>query len=83
MRRRARSIAHRRQRDKAEIDQVPGDGEIVLQRAQANECIGRDIVPLHLFALGLSNIEAIIGQSHPATLLARLVTLQLESRRRS
>jgi hypothetical protein len=42
-----------------------------------------DIVPLHPFARGLSNVEAIIGQLYPATLLTRLVTLQLESRRRS
>jgi Ion channel len=34
-----------------------------------------DIVPLHPFARGLSNVEAIIGQLYPATLLARLVTL--------
>jgi Ion channel len=42
-----------------------------------------DIVPLHPFARGLSNVEAIIGQLYPATLLARLVTLEIESRRRS
>jgi uncharacterized membrane protein YoaK (UPF0700 family) len=41
-----------------------------------------DIVPLHPFARGLSNVEAIIGQLYPATLLARLVTLEIESRRR-
>ena len=42
-----------------------------------------DIVPLHPFARGLANIEAIIGQLYPATLLARLVTLELEHRHRS
>lgn len=41
-----------------------------------------DIVPLHPFARGLANIEAIIGQLYPATLLARLVTLELEHRQR-
>jgi Ion channel len=41
-----------------------------------------DISPLHPYARGLSNVEAIIGQLYPATLLARLVTLQLESHRR-
>lgn len=41
-----------------------------------------DIVPLHPFARSLANIEAIIGQLYPATLLARLVTLELEDRRR-
>jgi hypothetical protein len=39
-----------------------------------------DIVPLHPYARGLANVEAIIGQLYPATLLARLVTLELESR---
>jgi hypothetical protein len=42
-----------------------------------------DIVPLHPLARGLANVEAIIGQLYPATLLARLVTLELEGRRRS
>ena len=42
-----------------------------------------DIVPLHPFARSLANIEAIIGQLYPATLLARLVTLELEHRHRS
>ncbi len=40
-----------------------------------------DIVPLHPFARGSTNVEAIIGQLYPATLLARLVTLELEDRR--
>ena len=40
-----------------------------------------DIVPLHPFARGLANVEAIIGQLYPATLLARLVTLEIEGRR--
>lgn len=42
-----------------------------------------DIVPLHPFARGLANVEAIIGQLYPATLLARLVTLEIEGRRHS
>jgi len=42
-----------------------------------------DIVPQHPFARSLVNIEAIIGQLYPATLLARLVTLELEHRHRS
>jgi hypothetical protein len=41
-----------------------------------------DILPVHPLARSLSNCEAIIGQLYPATLLARLVTLELESRRR-
>ena len=36
-----------------------------------------DIVPAHPLARSLCNIEAVIGQLYPATLLARLVTLQL------
>ncbi len=42
-----------------------------------------DIVPVHPFARGLANIEAIIGQLYPATLLARLVTLELVHRGQS
>jgi hypothetical protein len=37
-----------------------------------------DIVPVHPFARSLANIEAIIGQLYPATLLARLVTIELQ-----
>ena len=40
-----------------------------------------DVVPLHPFARSLSNVEAIFGQLYPATLLARLVSLQIELRR--
>jgi hypothetical protein len=40
-----------------------------------------DIVPVHPLARSLSSVEAIIGQLYPATLLARLVTLELEDRR--
>jgi hypothetical protein len=36
-----------------------------------------DIAPVHPFARSLANIEAIIGQLYPATLLARLVTLEI------
>jgi hypothetical protein len=38
-----------------------------------------DIVPLHPYARGLANLEAVIGQLYPATLLARLVTLEITS----
>jgi Ion channel len=40
-----------------------------------------DIAPVHPYARSLANVEAIIGQLYPATLLARLVTLELEGRR--
>jgi hypothetical protein len=42
-----------------------------------------DIAPLHPYARSLANVEAIIGQIYPATLLARLVTLELTHERRS
>jgi len=38
-----------------------------------------DIVPVHPVARSICNLESIIGQLYPATLLARLVTLQLEA----
>jgi hypothetical protein len=38
-----------------------------------------DIVPVHPYARGLANIEQMIGQLFPATLLARLVTLELKN----
>jgi hypothetical protein len=40
-----------------------------------------DIVPVHPLARSLCNVEAIIGQLYPATLLARLVSLELQGRR--
>ena len=36
-----------------------------------------DIVPVHPLARSLCNVESVIGQLYPATLLARLVTLEL------
>jgi hypothetical protein len=42
-----------------------------------------DIAPLHAYARSLANVEAIIGQIYPATLLARLVTLELTHERGS
>ncbi len=40
-----------------------------------------DILPVHPVARSLANLEGILGQLYPATLLARLVTLELEHRR--
>ncbi len=40
-----------------------------------------DVVPIHPIVRSLANLEAIIGQLFPATLLARLVTLELTRRR--
>jgi hypothetical protein len=39
-----------------------------------------DIVPVHPIARSLCNLESVIWQLYPATLLARLVTLELRSR---
>ena len=39
-----------------------------------------DIVPVHPYAGGLAVVEAVFGQLYPATLLARLVTLELPTR---
>jgi hypothetical protein len=39
-----------------------------------------DIAPVHPLARSLCNLEAVIGQLYPATLLARLVTLELAHR---
>jgi hypothetical protein len=41
-----------------------------------------DIVPVHPLARSLCNIESVIGQLYPATLLARLVTLELSGKSR-
>ena len=40
-----------------------------------------DIVPVDPFARSLSNMESVIGQLFPATLLARLISLEIEHRR--
>ena len=40
-----------------------------------------DIVPVSAFARSFANVESVIGQLFPATLLARLMTLHLEDRR--
>jgi hypothetical protein len=34
-----------------------------------------DITPVHPFVRSMANLEAVMGQLYPATLLARLVTL--------
>jgi hypothetical protein len=39
-----------------------------------------DIFPVHPIARSLCNLESIFGQLYPATLLARLVTLELAHR---
>jgi hypothetical protein len=40
-----------------------------------------DVFPLHPVARSLCNLETILGQLYPATLLARLVSLEIEGRR--
>ena len=37
-----------------------------------------DVVPVHPVARSLCNLEAVIGQLYPATLLARLVSLEMQ-----
>jgi hypothetical protein len=41
-----------------------------------------DVSPVHPLARSLCNLEAVFGQLYPATLLARLVTLELVDRDR-
>ena len=41
-----------------------------------------DIVPVHPIARSVANLEAVIGQLYPATLVAVLVSQHLETRRR-
>ena len=41
-----------------------------------------DVIPTHPLIRGLSNLEAVIGQLFPATLVARMVTLELADRHR-
>ena len=41
-----------------------------------------DMYPIHPVARSLCNLETILGQLYPATLLARLVSLEMENRRR-
>jgi hypothetical protein len=42
-----------------------------------------DLVPVHPLARSLANLESVIGQLFPATLLARIVALNLEHSRQS
>lgn len=42
-----------------------------------------DIAPVHPLVRSIANLEAVIGQLYPATLLARLVSLEIEHRRRA
>jgi voltage-gated potassium channel Kch len=42
-----------------------------------------DITPVQPLARSLANLESVVGQLYPATLVARLVSLELEHRRRS
>ncbi len=42
-----------------------------------------DLVPVHPLVRSVSNLESVIGQLYPATLLARIVTLELHGRAHS
>lgn len=41
-----------------------------------------DLTPVHPLVRSLSNLESVIGQLYPATLLARIVSLELNARQR-
>jgi hypothetical protein len=41
-----------------------------------------DLIPVHPLVRSLSNLESVIGQLYPATLLARIVSLELHGRQR-
>jgi ion channel len=61
------------------VTSLPASGAILYFSFVTLTSVGYgDIVPLHPFARALSNLEAITGQLYPATILARLVTLQLQ-----
>jgi Ion channel len=64
------------------IDNAPGlASELIYFSFVTLTSIGYgDIVPVHPVARSLCNVEGIIGQLYPATLLARLMTLGLEGR---
>jgi Ion channel len=64
------------------IDNAPGlASELIYFSFVTLTSIGYgDIVPVHPVARSLCNMEGIIGQLYPATLLARLMTLGLEGR---
>ena len=64
------------------IDNAPGlASELIYFSFVTLTSIGYgDIFPVHPLARSLCNVEGIIGQLYPATLLARLVTLGLEGR---
>jgi len=40
-----------------------------------------DLLPIHPLARSISNLEAVMGQLFPATLLARIVTMEMQARR--
>jgi voltage-gated potassium channel Kch len=42
-----------------------------------------DIAPVHPLARSLANLEAVVGELFPSILLARLVTQEIDARRRS
>ena len=60
-----------------------GGGQMVYFSLVTITSIGYgDIVPVHPLVRSFATLEAVIGQLYPATILARLVTLELEGRRR-
>jgi hypothetical protein len=58
-------------------------GAALFQLFDADDLGYGDIVPIHPLARSLANLEGVIGQLYPATLLARLVSLEIEHRRQN
>jgi hypothetical protein len=48
----------------------------------SNKLTRKDFVPVDPFARSLANLETVIGQFYLAITVARLVTLEIEDRRR-
>ena len=70
------------------LTNIPGDAgcglwpDTLFQLCHPTSTGFGDIVPVHPVIRMLVNVEAIIGQLYPATLLARLITLELRGARR-
>ncbi|MCP1854956.1 MULTISPECIES: potassium channel family protein [Bradyrhizobium] len=60
-----------------EDDSAPANSVYYLSFVTLTSTGYGDIIPVHPLARSLCNVESVIGQLYPATLLARLVTLEL------
>lgn len=64
-----------------DLDRKPGDELFYYSMITLTTTGYGDITPLSSWARSLAMLEALIGQLYPAILIARLVTLEIESRR--